>query len=194
MNQEVIYLASASPRRKALLDQIGISHQICPMDVDESRIPQETALEYVSRLSLLKSTVAQGSLSLSANQIVLGADTTVVVDQEILGKPKDRVMGLAMLSTLSGRSHEVFTAVTVVKGDWNRTVSSVSRVFMRSTTDEERAAYWECGEPWDKAGGYGVQGKGAVFIQRIEGSYSGVMGLPLCETAQLLEQAGRRIF
>lgn len=193
MNQEVIYLASASPRRRALLDQIGVQYKVCPMDLDESRLPQETAQAHVSRLSLLKSTGARDSLSLF-DDIFLGADTTVVVDREVFGKPVDREHGLAMLATLSGRDHKVFTAVTAVKGDWSRTICSISRVFMRSTTIQERTAYWDHGEPLDKAGGYGVQGLGAVLIERIEGSYSGVMGLPLCETAQLLEQAGFRIF
>jgi nucleoside triphosphate pyrophosphatase len=179
-------LASASPRRAALLKQLGLTFAIEPGHVDESRHPGERAEDMVQRLALQKAAAGSADTSLP----VLAADTAVVVDEVLLGKPTDRAEGLAMLTRLSGRSHEVLTAVAVVQGARSEVRLSVSRVTFRSISSAEAAAYWATGEPSDKAGGYGIQGIGGIFAQRIEGSYSGIVGLPLVETEALLQAFG----
>jgi septum formation protein len=181
-----IHLASQSPRRRELLTQIGIAHDVLAVTVDESPRPGEAPAEYVLRLALAK---ARAGRALRPDRPVLGADTAVVVDDRILGKPRDRNDALAMLGSLAGRGHRVLTAVALI-GDREETRLSVSHVRFRPIDESEAAAYWATGEPADKAGGYAVQGLGAVFVESIAGSYSGVMGLPLFETGELLRRAG----
>lgn len=180
-----LYLASASPRRRELLTQIGLAHQVLSVTVDETRFPGESPELYVLRLALAKARAGRSQLGAVTAGIVLGADTAVAVDGEVLGKPRDRRDGIAMLQRLSGVTHHVYTAVALA-GEEEATRLSVSAVTFRPLTLEECERYWQTGEPADKAGAYAIQGRGAVFISRLEGSYSGVMGLPLFETAELL--------
>ncbi|MEE9421688.1 MAG: Maf family protein [Gammaproteobacteria bacterium] len=182
-----IVLASASPRRCELLDQIGVRYIQSVVDIDETYQPGESPEKYVLRLALAK---AHAVRKRDNNQLpVLGADTTVVIDNEALGKPQDEIHAKAMLKRLSGVSHQVMTAVALV-ADQEASLTSVTLVRFRPLTDNEISQYWETGEPGDKAGGYAIQGMGAVFVEHIDGSYSGVMGLPLFETARLLGQFG----
>ena len=155
-------------------------------DIDETRLPGEPVEDMVRRLALSKAEAAARGVSLP----VLGADTAVVVDGIALGKPADRAEGLEMLTLLSGRSHEVLTAVALVHGPRSEVRLSRSRVTFRAITRAEAEAYWASAEPNDKAGGYGIQGIGGIFAQRIEGSYSGIVGLPLAETEALLQAFG----
>ena len=182
----VLRLASASPRRQELLAQIGVPHAVAAADVDETLRAGEAVTTYVERVARAKAHAIWQCLQ---DLPVLGADTTVVLDGSSLGKPRDRLHGLAMLADLSGREHQVLTAVALVTTAGTACVTSVSTVRMRSSSPEERARYWDTGEPCDKAGSYAIQGLGAVFIESLQGSYSGVMGLPLFETAQLLARA-----
>jgi septum formation protein len=184
-----IYLASGSPRRQALLTRIGVTFTLLPAGVDESRLSGESADEYVRRLALDKARAGRSLLAARDARPVLGADTAVVVDSRILGKPRDRDDAIDMLQLLSGRSHLVLSAVALVAGREAVRVSASSVTF-RTITRAQSAAYWETGEPRDKAGGYAIQGRAAVFVTRLEGSYSGVMGLPLYETAELLQGFG----
>lgn len=183
-----LILASTSPRRAELLRQIGVAFEQRAIEVDESPRPGEVAAETALRLAVAKARA--GRALAGPGQAVLAADTLVSVDGEALGKPRDRDDFLAMLRRLSGRRHEVYTAVALAWDDEPRAFLSVSHVDFRPLLDAEMAAYWETGEPADKAGGYAIQGRAAVFITRLEGSFSGVMGLPLFETAELLRQAG----
>jgi septum formation protein len=183
----VVCLASVSPRRHELLTQIGVPHIVTAADIDESPRPGERPRDYVTRLAQEKAITVRDR---GATLPVLAADTTVVLDDVIYGKPSDRDDGLAMLDRLSGRTHEVMTAVALACSDQVSVRLSVSSVRFRHLTAEEIAAYWETGEPRDKAGSYGVQGHAGVFIESLSGSYSGVMGLPLFETAELLRAAG----
>lgn len=184
-----LYLASASPRRRELLQQIGVPFSLLAVSVDETPLPDEAAEDYVRRVALDKARAGLAVLP-DANACVLAADTSVVLDQRILGKPADRADGLAMLAALSGRSHRVLTAIVLA----NRCGCEVrlvdSEVEFRSIDASEAQAYWDSGEPRDKAGGYAIQGWGAVFVSQLHGSYSAVVGLPLCETAQLLDRFG----
>jgi septum formation protein len=190
----MLVLASESPRRSALLTQIGMPHRVIPAHIDERRNEGEPIEQCVRRLAAQKALQVSAMLetagSLDQRQAVLGADTTVVLDQHMLEKPRDREHGLAMLARLSGREHEVLSAVALAYGGTVRTALSRSLVRLRSLGREECEAYWDSGEPHDKAGGYAIQGRGAVFIESLHGSYSGVMGLPLFETAALLAGAG----
>ncbi len=189
----MICLGSASPRRAELLDQIGISYVVRTAEIDETPKPGEAAEVYVLRVALEK---AAAVLSDKPGLPVLASDTTVVVEGEILGKPKDQAAGLAMLARLSGRTHQVLTAVALVEpGNEGRRVSrlSVNKVTFRPMTDAERLAYWQTGEPADKAGAYAIQGYAAAFIEHLEGSFSGVMGLPLYETSELLREFGMNV-
>jgi septum formation protein len=188
----LIYLASQSPRRSALLQQIGVRHRIHPVDVDESVLPNETPRQYVERLAGLKAQTLWARLDERDRRPVLGADTAVALDEHILGKPRDEQDGLRMLRLLSGRTHQVYTAVALRCADGLATLVNVSDVSFRALTDEECIAYWRSGEPADKAGSYAIQGLGAIFIERICGSYSGIVGLALHETAQLLQSVGWR--
>lgn len=184
-----IYLASASPRRRELLEQIGMRYHLLKSDIPELPVVGESARDFVTRMAIEKAQAGKRWLDSCNHKPVLGADTAVVVDNEILGKPHDKTHGLAMLARLSGRTHEVISAVALV-GELTNTRLNVSRVSFRPTSAAERERYWQTGEPKDKAGAYGIQGKAAIFISGLEGSYSAVMGLPLYETAELLEQAG----
>lgn len=183
-----IYLASASPRRRELLEQIGVCYELIVAPVDESRRGDEAPESYVSRMALAKARA--GFERRKDARPVLGADTAVAVDGAVLGKPRDRDDALAMLRRLSGRTHHVYTAVALVDGRREASRLSVSAVSFRVLNDDECARYWSSGEPADKAGAYAIQGRGAVFVSRLEGSYSGVMGLPLFETAELLREFG----
>lgn len=187
-----ICLASASPRRRELLDQIGMRYQVLAVDIPEVPRANEAPAVYVQRLALQKARAGwqRGDQSLA----VLGADTEVVLDGEVLGKPRDREHGLAMLERLSGRSHSVLTAVALVHDTREAVRLCESTVAFRPTSAGERAAYWATGEPVGKAGAYAIQGHGAAFIARLEGSYSGVMGLALYETVELLAAFGIDIF
>jgi septum formation protein len=183
--QPQVILASASPRRRRLLHQIGVSFQVIPADVDETVLPGEQPADYVVRVALEKAAAVwdrvEGSLP------VLAADTTVVIEGDILGKPADRGEAIEMLQRLSGRTHEVFSAVAVQAGAHRAADRlNVTRVTFAPLERDWIEAYCESGEPMDKAGAYGVQGLAAARIARIEGSFSGVMGLPLYETSELL--------
>lgn len=184
-----VFLASASPRRRVLLAQIGLDCEVLPADVDERVRPGEAPGEYVSRLALAKARAAHAQAGRRAGP-VLAADTAVVVGGQILGKPADEADAARMLRLLSGRSHQVLTAVAVISARGESVALSTSEVEFRELSDGEIAAYWRSGEPADKAGGYAVQGLGAVFIRALRGSFSGVMGLPLFETAELLAAHG----
>jgi len=187
-----IFLASRSPRRRELLAQIGVLYRLLDVDVDESIMPGETPDAYVVRLALAKAVAGANQRPGGYSMPVLAADTAVIAGEVILGKPSDRYQALSMLRTLSGRTHRVLTAVALV-GERIESRLSCSQVRFRHIDDEEAADYWASGEPLDKAGGYAIQGLGALFIEHLQGSYSGVMGLPLFETAELLENAGIRI-
>lgn len=183
----LVCLASVSPRRRELLAQIGVPHIVVGADIDETVQICEAPRDYVVRMARQKAlTVRERGESLP----VLAADTTVVLDDVIYGKPRDREDGLAMLGRLSGRTHAVLTAVALADLHGVAVQLSVSTVRFRDLSSQECAEYWETGEPRDKAGGYAVQGAAAVFIESLSGSYSGVMGLPLFETAGLLRAAG----
>jgi nucleoside triphosphate pyrophosphatase len=182
----VLRLASASPRRRELLAQIGVPHAVEVADIDEEPTHGEAVAAYVERVARAK---AETVWERCADLPVLGADTTVVLDGVSLGKPRDRAHGLSMLQALAGRDHQVLTCVALVTAAGTRCMTSTSTVRMRASSDAERDRYWDTGEPRDKAGGYAIQGLGAVFIESLQGSYSGVMGLPLFETAQLLTAA-----
>ena len=187
-----VFLASASPRRRELLTRIGIGFTLLHAEVDEALLPGEAAGDYVRRVALEKVRAGRTLLSGDGGSPVLGADTVVVVDGRIMGKPRDRDEGIDMLLTLSGRSHQVLSAVALSAGREAVRVSE-SRVTFRSLTPAQCAAYWDTGEPHDKAGGYAIQGRAGVFVSRLEGSYSGVMGLPVYETAELLQEFGIEI-
>ena len=188
MASAFIYLASGSPRRRELLAQIGVRYRTLGISVDESPRVAEPAAGYVERLAVTKAEA--GWLAAQGQAPVLGADTTVVLDGAILGKPVDATDAARMLGMLSGRGHEVLTAVALCDASGTRVRTSRSEVWLRAVDADECRAYAATGEPLDKAGGYAIQGFGAVFIERLRGSYSGVMGLPVFETAELLREAG----
>ena len=186
----VLLLASASPRRRELLRRIGVPHAIAIAAIDEQPLAGEAADECVCRLALAKARhIGQAPPAAHDSLPVLGADTAVVVDGAMLGKPGDRAAGLAMLAKLANRTHEVLTAVALVTAQGHDVRLSRSEVRFRPIDAHERERYWASGEGRDKAGGYAIQGYGAVFISELRGSYSGVMGLPLYETAALLDAA-----
>ncbi|MBE7376086.1 Maf family protein [Pseudomonas lopnurensis] len=184
-----LFLASASPRRRELLTQIGAPFSLLDVSVDETPSPAESPEAYVERIARAKAQAGLVRLG-SRKGCVLGADTSVVLDQRILGKPVDRADGLAMLAALSGRVHRVMTAVALASRTTCDVRVVVSEVCFRPIGEAEAEAYWASGEPHDKAGGYAIQGWGAVFVSQLRGSYSAVVGLPLCETAQLLDAFG----
>jgi len=183
----VLRLASASPRRRQLLDLIGVPHVVTPADIDETPHPGEPADDYVRRLAREK---AGAVWALHRDLPVLAADTTVVVDQEILGKPESEADAHAMLGKLSGREHLVHTGVAVQGAGGIEVGISTTRVSFAPLTAAQIQAYWASGEPQGKAGAYAIQGLGAVFVADISGSYTGVMGLPLFETATMLRAQG----
>lgn len=185
---KILLLASASPRRRALLQQIGVRFRQCVVPVEETPRDGESARDYVQRLALDKARAVRHS-SDAKDVLVMGADTEVVLNDRPFGKPADLAAERDMLRRLGGRRHVVMSAVALV-GEREAVRLSESAVWLRPLSDAEVEAYWRSGEPRDKAGGYAIQGLGAVFVQRLEGSYSGVMGLPLYETAQLLQEFG----
>jgi septum formation protein len=190
MPNDIIYLASASPRRRELLQQIGVSFRVMEISVDETALPDETPEAYVSRLAVAKAGAGWKSSRDPKDAPVLAADTTVVLDGRILGKPRDRDDAEKMLLGLSGRTHEVLTAVALRIAAGLEIKVSRSLVTFRALDAAEASAYWDTGEPRDKAGAYAIQGRAAVFIADLKGSYSGVMGLPVFETAEMLKNAG----
>jgi len=184
-----IALASASPRRRELLQQLGVNFELINANIDERVLPAEPPASYVSRLALAK---AQTGLQLLGNRLpVLGADTSVVVGDTILGKPENKADFLQMMQRLSGRCHQVMTAVALVSPHQQLERLVITEVCFREISAAEMEAYWQTGEPADKAGGYGIQGIAGKFVERLNGSYSAVVGLPLCETDQLLQQLQR---
>ena len=186
-SSHIIVLASASPRRHELLLQLGVEHQVLPVDVDEVCLSLESANECVQRLALEK---ARAALEHVPQARVIGSDTMVIINGKTLGKPRDRAHGLQMLEWLSGQEHEVMTAVSIVSEHRELSCIQRSKVRFRQLSPAEIEAYWETGEPCDKAGGYAIQGRAAQFIEYLQGSFSGVMGLPLYETAKLLREFG----
>lgn len=179
-----LLLASASPRRKELLQQIGVNIDVCAVNIDESMREAELAEDFVLRLAQEK---AEAGGCLAGNQLpTLGSDTIVVCDGVVMGKPKDQQHALAMLKQLSGRTHQVLTAVAITDGSSMESCLVSTDVTFNGLTEQQMLDYWQTGEPADKAGGYGIQGLGAVFVKHMVGSYSAVVGLPLAETAQLL--------
>ena len=184
-----IILASASPRRSELLDQIGIRYLIHPVEIDESPRLNESPLVYVERVAAEKSAVCCEQLGVDIP--VLAADTAVVLNGKIMGKPRDFEHGQAMLEALSGTTHQVYSAVSL-RGRQHDQAVNITEVSFRKLTAAEIEAYWLTGEPIDKAGAYAIQGYAGVFVRSITGSFSGVVGLPLYETALLLEKQGIR--
>jgi septum formation protein len=188
--ENFVYLASASPRRRQLLAQIGVPFQVLSVDVDESIAGGESAERYVARLAQAKAEAGLARRTAARHGAVLGADTAVVAGGAILGKPADCADAERMLGLLSARTHEVLTAVALATDDGVLSHLSRSEVTFREIRPAEARDYWNTGESRDKAGAYAIQGYGAVFVSGLRGSYSGVMGLPLFETAQLLRAAG----
>ncbi len=185
----MLYLASQSPRRRQLLEQIGVAFDVVHVDVPERRSAEESPRHYVSRVARDK---AHAGLLQAGDPraMVLGSDTEVVLDDEVFGKPVDAADAAAMLRRLSGRTHEVISAVWLVGGRHEDSELCVSRVRFAELDEAAIAAYVATGEPFGKAGGYAIQGRGATLVEHLEGSYSGVMGLPLFETARLLTRFG----
>jgi septum formation protein len=190
MSPDFVYLASESPRRRELLLQIGVPFRVVAAKVDEGVLPGEPPPAYVARLAAAKADAGWEKSPGTGRQPVLAADTAVVLDGDILGKPADREDAGVILQRLSGRTHAVLTAVALRTDAGVESRISRSEVTFRRIAATEAGAYWETGEPRDKAGAYAIQGRAAIFISDLRGSYSGVMGLPLFETAELLSQAG----
>ena len=183
-----IILASASPRRRELLAQIDIDCEVSPANIDETVRDAESAIAYTQRLARSKARACQ--LTAALGRVILAADTVVVLNGDILGKPRDKIHALEMLARLSGRTHQVITAFTVLRDEHEYSAYCTTTVTMVETDAAQREAYWQTGEPNDKAGAYAIQGRGAVFVDRIEGSYSNVVGLPLREVALALQSVG----
>ncbi|KAA8732711.1 septum formation inhibitor Maf [Acinetobacter qingfengensis] len=181
-----IILASQSPRRKDLLQQVGLDFSIQIANINETPLLNEKVEQYIQRIAMAK---AQTIAKQQPDAIVIAADTTVTVDSEILGKPEHQQHALYMWQKLSGRLHQVKTTIVIAYASqcWHDTVTT--DILFKDLTDEEMLAYWQTGEPLDKAGGYAIQGRAAAWVKRMEGSYSNVVGLPLFETLQLLKQA-----
>jgi septum formation protein len=190
MSPDFVYLASGSPRRRELLAQIGVPFELLQVAVDESVVPGEPPEEYVARLAGLKAAAGWDVRPTPHKAPVLAADTAVVLDGRTLVKPSDAQDGERLLRELSGRTHEVLTAIALATARGVQSRLSRSEVTFRVISRAEAHDYWETGEPHDKAGGYAIQGRAAVFVADLRGSYSGVMGLPLYETAELLGLAG----
>jgi septum formation protein len=192
MGYDAIVLASASARRSQLLDQIGVRHRIVAADIDETPRAGERPADYVARLAAGKAEAVVAAAAGRPDCPVLAADTTVVLGTRIFGKPECEAECVEMLTALAGRTHEVLTAVALWHDGRLSRALSTSRVTFRAIDADECRNYWASGEPAGKAGGYAIQGLGAVFVERLQGSFSGVMGLPLFETATLLDAAGVR--
>ncbi|HVY66711.1 MAG TPA: Maf family protein [Gammaproteobacteria bacterium] len=190
MKKDFVYLASASPRRSELLRQIGVPFEVRPAAIPEDQAPGEAPEPYVRRIAAAKAAAVWAGLEAREQRPVLAADTAVVLDGRVLGKPADADDAERMLAGLSGRAHRVLTAVALQTSSGCDTALAESEVRFRATTLAERRAYCATGEPFDKAGGYGIQGRAAVFVEHLRGSYSAVVGLPLYETALLLARHG----
>ncbi|WP_211461893.1 Maf family protein [Collimonas silvisoli] len=198
-----IYLASKSPRRRELLRQIGVAFELLLLrdqtprgpDVSEEVLPEESPQAYVTRVTMEKARAAQQMMVWRSLPVrpILAADTTVAIDGRILGKPANKSEATAMLRLLSGRTHQVLTSIAVIHREQFWQVTQLSDVLFQELSEAMIEAYCDTSEPYDKAGAYGIQGPAAIFIESIRGSHSGIMGLPLFETAQLLQQAGIRI-
>ena len=190
----MLVLASASPRRRELLTQAGYSFTVHPAHIPEDPLPGENPTAYVTRLAREKAQAVYSQLAgdpaLDGALTVLGADTTVTLDDQILGKPEDAGDAARMLRLLSGRTHQVITGVALVMAKATEVAAEVTSVWFREMSDAEIAAYVATGEPMDKAGGYGIQGRAARWIPRVEGCYFNVVGLPLALVTKLLEAAG----
>ena len=184
-----LVLASASPRRRELLSQLCPAFTVLPADIDETPHPGEQASAHVQRLALEKAMVVA---ALQPDSMVLAADTIVVLDRQILGKPVDDQDGYAILGLLSGKTHQVMTAIAVAFVGHHEVSSVTTEVTFRPLSEADIVEYWATGEPQDKAGAYGIQGLGGRFVERINGSYSAVVGLPLVETEQLLQRMQTR--
>ncbi|NIA26859.1 MAG: septum formation inhibitor Maf [Desulfobulbaceae bacterium] len=189
MTDPKLHLASQSPRRQDILRSLGLSFTAGGVDVDERRLGDELPEAMVLRLSRSKAMAA----NVDPSRIVVGADTLVVLGDVVFGKPKGRDECLAMLAGLSGRTHRVLTGVAVMASGEVQTALSITEVKFREISSDEALAYWHSGEPCDKAGAYAIQGRGGIFVEAICGSYSGVVGLPVYETSQLLCGAGLRV-
>jgi len=190
MSKQLI-LASASPRRRELLQQIGVEFNVHAVDMDESMLPGETVMQHVTRLAIEKARLGYEAVSQQESDLaVLAADTVVEIDGEVLGKPANRQQAAVFLTRLSGKQHKVHTAVAVVAGTNELTEISSSEVEFTALSEQQITAYVATGEPLDKAGAYAIQGLAAQFIVNLNGSYSGVMGLPLYETAKLFSTCG----
>ena len=183
-----LILASGSPRRADLLRQLGLSFSVISPSVDETIKRNESSLDFVERLAKEKNSEVQNKLE--SNKLVLSADTVVVFQKRILGKPKSKAEGFSMLKTLSEQMHTVVTGVALTTKTQEKFFFVETKVKFRRLSDHEIYTYWMTGEPKDKAGAYGIQGLGALFVSRIEGSYSNVVGLPLMETGEILKQLG----
>ena len=190
MSNKKLVLASQSPRREALLSQLGYQFICQPADIDESVFDDEPALNYVVRMAKEKAEVIAQAIKPSLNCLILGADTCVVNNGEILAKPIDLADCITILKTLSAKKHQVLTAIAVTNGENISHEVIITDVYFKTLTTNEITAYWHTGEPQDKAGAYGIQGIGGQFVRRMEGSYSAVVGLPLYETSQLLAKFG----
>ena len=182
-----LYLASQSPRRRQLLEQIGVRFSVKVAQINEDILANEPPENYVQRLAEEKANVIWTSLSDELKRPVLGADTAVCLNGEILGKPDSKSAAIAMLKALSGQEHQVYTGIALI-GERKSVCVNVTTVRFRKISDSEIEKYWASGEPEDKAGSYAIQGYAAAFVAHISGSYSGVVGLPLYETAQLLAE------
>jgi septum formation protein len=182
-----VVLASQSPRRRELLTLVGIAHEVRPADIDESYLPGETPREHAERLARGKAAALEG---LGDDTVTIGSDTIVVVDGDVLGKPRDRAHAVEMLRRLSGRSHVVMTGVAVRRGDAIASGVEEVGVTFRALTDEQIERYIDTGEPMDKAGSYGIQGYGATIVERVDGDYFAVMGLALGLLVKLAREIG----
>ncbi len=190
MNKRLV-LASASPRRAELLQQMGVAFQVYPVDMDESMQPGETVVQHVKRLAIEKARLGYSRVTHAGSQLaVLAADTVVEIDGDVLGKPLDNRQAATFLTRLSARKHKVHTAVALVDGDAELSAISSSEVEFAQLSEQQIKAYVATGEPMDKAGAYAIQGIAGQFVVNLNGSYSGVMGLPLYETAKLLSACG----
>lgn len=197
MNHKPVILASQSPRRAELLRQIAVSFEVMVADIDERPMASEDSMAYLQRMAKAKALAVQETLHSQTGlrePVIIAADTIGELDGEILLKPTDQDDAIRMLLRMSGRSHSIATGVCVLAGDKCDYLEVKTQVSFRSLNEPEIKRYWATGEPQDKAGAYGIQGLGAVFVERINGSYSNVVGLPLCETARLLQNAGVRLW
>jgi septum formation protein len=186
--EQRLHLASASPRRREILRALGVDHTFAGVDIDETPRTHEPPAELVLRLALAKARTSRARHQ--DRPVILGADTVVSLDGQVFGKPASRTHALEMLSRLSGRAHTVLTAVVVIAGEREWSAVASSSVRFREIEPREAVAYWQTGEPVGKAGAYAIQGKGGIFVESIAGSFSCIVGLPVFETARLLQGAG----